>query len=59
MPGIDDLPTAWRPSDFDTDGDGIPNEFETNHGLNPNDRADGNGTSLSPRWIHQSGGLSG
>jgi hypothetical protein len=47
LAGIDDLPTARRADDFDTDRDGMPNEFELKHGLNPNDPADRNGTSLS------------
>jgi len=29
------------PAPTDTDGDGIPDEWETNHGLNPTDSADG------------------
>jgi hypothetical protein len=33
-------PTSSRPAGFDTDGDGISNEWETSHGLNPNSSAD-------------------
>jgi hypothetical protein len=47
LAGIDDLPSEKRTAEFDTDGDGIPNVFEQRHGLNPDDPADGNGTTLS------------
>lgn len=51
LPGIIDfvkdqgeylLESASRPADFDTDGDGIPNDWEVANGLNPNDKNDGN-----------------
>ena len=36
----DNFGTGTRPADFDTDKDGIPNEWEKANGLNPNDASD-------------------
>ena len=47
LAGIDDLPITKRPADFDLDNDGIEDKFELEHGLDPQDPADGNGTKLS------------
>ena len=55
LPGIIDfvkdqgeyvLESTSRSEDFDTDGDGMPNEWESANGLNPNDAADGNAYTL-------------
>ncbi len=35
------LESTKRPTGFDSDGDGIPDEWETAHGLNPKSAADG------------------
>ena len=47
LPGIDDLPARKRPDDFDVDRDGIADVWEREHGLDPTDARDGNGTTLS------------
>jgi hypothetical protein len=47
LAGIDDLATNRRPEDFDTDGDGMSNEFEVERRLNPDDPSDRNGTGLT------------
>jgi hypothetical protein len=45
--GWDDYPEVHRPTDWDSDHDGLPDAWETRHGLNPNsaagDFADANG----------------
>ena len=45
--GLEDYAEESRPADWDTDHDGMPNHWETLHGLNPSDAADGNATTLS------------
>jgi hypothetical protein len=47
LPGIDDLPSGKRPAGFDIDGDGMSNEFELRHGLDPHNASDGNATNLN------------
>ena len=58
--GIEDPTTASyptlreekRPADFDTDGDGIPDEWETANGLNPSDANDGNEYTIDSEGIY-------
>lgn len=40
------FPTGSRPANFDTDQDGIPDEWEIANGLNPNDKSDGNAKTI-------------
>jgi hypothetical protein len=47
LPGIDDLHAIERPATFDADADGMADDFERSHGLNPADPDDRNGTTLS------------
>lgn len=39
--GWEEYPEIHRPADWDTDGDGMPDSWESRYGLNPNDAADG------------------
>lgn len=40
--GWEDYPEVHRPKDWDTDGDGMPNEWENRKGLDPSNPRDGN-----------------
>ena len=42
-----DYPTIARPAGYDTDRDGMPNTWELQMGLDPNNAADRNGTDFS------------
>jgi hypothetical protein len=39
--GWEHYPEIHRPADWDTDGDGMPNQWETQKGFNPHDPTDG------------------
>ena len=41
-----------RPADFDTDGDGMPDEWETANGLNPSDANDGKAYTLDSKGYY-------
>jgi hypothetical protein len=41
--GWEDYPEIQRPADWDTDNDGMPNDWERRAGLNPDNATDGNG----------------
>lgn len=45
--GLEDYPMIERPADWDADHDGMPDEWETKHGLDPADPEDRNDTHLS------------
>ena len=45
--GYEDYPEVTRSADWDSDHDGMPDEWGTEKGLNPSDASDGNGTNLS------------
>ncbi len=46
------LATETRSASFDTDGDGIPDTWETENGLNPNDASDAITYSLDPKGYY-------
>lgn len=47
-----ELKLETRPAGFDTDGDGIPDEWETANGLNPNDAKDGTTYTLDSKGYY-------
>ena len=51
-PSFPELESQSRPADFDTDQDGMPDEWETANGLNPNDKNDAALFTLDPdkKW---------
>lgn len=55
------IPFVQRPAGYDTDGDGMPDTWETTYGLNPNDPSDGpqlhaNGYSNLENFLNQTAG---
>lgn len=49
----DNFGTGTRPADFDTDKDGIPDEWEKANGLNPNDASDALTYSLDEKGYYK------
>ncbi len=45
--GLEEYPESRWPEDYDTDHDGMADEWERAHGLDPSDPEDRNGTNLS------------
>jgi len=45
--GLEDYPAIERPLNWDSDHDGMPDEWEATHGLDPANAEDGIGTTLS------------
>lgn len=49
VPSFPVMESTSRPANFDTDRDGIPDEWEVANGLNPNDKSDGNAKTIDTK----------